>query len=51
MNLKCQLVEKTSQKGNNYQCVEIYITPNYKKTVFLDSAEIELIKLANVVNK
>lgn len=46
MNLKCQLVEKTSQKGNKYICVEIYITENYKKVVFLEQSEIELIKLS-----
>lgn len=47
MNLKCQIVEKTSQKGNKYLCLEIYLTPDYKKVVFLDTAEIELVKLAN----
>lgn len=45
MNVKCQLVEKVSQKGNKYLCLEISLTDNYKKTVFLDNAEIELIKL------
>lgn len=43
--MKCQLVEKTSSKGNKYLCLEVYLTPDYKKVVFLDSAEIELIKL------
>lgn len=50
MNLQCQIVEKTSQKGNKYICLEIYITKEYKKVVFLDSAEVELIKLANSKN-
>lgn len=45
-NLKCQIVEKTSQKGNKYTCLEIYLTDNYKKIVFLDSAEIELLKVS-----
>lgn len=45
MNVKCQLVEKVSQKGNKYLCLEITLTDNYKKTVFLDNAEIELLKL------
>lgn len=47
MNLSCQLVEKTSKKGTKYLALEIMITKDYKKVVFLDSAEIELIKLAN----
>lgn len=46
MNLKCQVVEKVSQKGNKYICLEIFITEDYKKVVYLDSAEIELIKLS-----
>ena len=45
MNVKCQLVEKISQKGNNYICLEISLTDNYKKIVFLDNAEIELLKI------
>lgn len=45
MNVKCQLVEKISQKGNKYFCLEISLTDNYKKIVFLDNAEIELIKI------
>lgn len=45
MNIKCQLVEKVSQKGNKYLCLEIFLTDSYKKVVFLDTAEVELIKL------
>lgn len=46
--MKVDLVEKTSQKGNKYVCLEISLTPTYKKTVFLEQAEIELIRaLAN----
>lgn len=47
MNLKCQIVEKVSAKGNKYIALEVYLTPDYKKVVFLDQAEIELIKLSN----
>lgn len=46
MKLQALLVEKTSSKGNKYICLEIPITDNYKKVVFLDSSEIELIKLS-----
>lgn len=45
MNVKCQLVEKTSQKGNKYICLEIHLSDSYKKIVFLDNAEIELLKI------
>lgn len=45
--IKCNLVEKVSKSGNNYLCLEIYLTDTYKKVVFLDKAEIELLKLSN----
>ena len=45
MNVKCQLVEKTSQKGNKYLCLEISLSDTYKKIVFLDNAEVELLKV------
>lgn len=46
IEVKGLLQEKTSAKGNNYYCIELWITPTYKKVVFLDNAEVELIKLA-----
>lgn len=45
--IKCNLVEKVSKSGNNYICLEIFLTETYKKIVFLDKAEIELLKLSN----
>lgn len=45
--MKCELVEKTSKSGNKYIALEVSLTPTYKKTIFLEKAEIELIK-ANV---
>lgn len=45
MDIKCQLVERVSQKGNKYLRLEISLSENYKKIVFLDNAEVELIKL------
>lgn len=45
MNLKAVLVEKISKKGNPYIAVEVTITENIKKLVFLTQAEIELLKL------
>ena len=46
--IKCNLVDKVSKKGNNYLCLEIWLTESYKKIVFLDKAEIELLKLSNI---
>lgn len=47
MEVKATLVEKTSKKGNTYQAIEIQLTPNYKKIVFLESAELEILKMQN----
>lgn len=44
--IKCNLVQKVSKQGNNYICLEICLTDTYKKIVFLDQAEIELLKLS-----
>lgn len=45
MKLNAVLVEKTSKAGNAYVCIEVYLTDKVKKTVFLEEAEVELIKL------
>ena len=47
MNLKAILVEKTSKNGSTYIAVELYLTENVKKLVFLNETELELIKLAS----
>lgn len=47
MNVKAILVERTSKKGNTYTCIEVYITPTIKKMVFLNQAELELLRLSN----
>lgn len=46
MNVKAILVEKVSKKGNKYVAIEVYVTENIKKLVFLTDAELELIKLS-----
>ena len=46
MKLNAVLVEKVSKKGTPYLCVEISITDKIKKVVFLDEAELELIRLS-----
>ena len=39
------LHEKTSKNGNTYIALDINLTPNYVKTIFLDPADIEVVKL------
>lgn len=46
MDVKAKLVEKVSKKGNSYVCIEVYITSNIKKLVFLTDAEVELLRLS-----
>ncbi len=43
--LNATLTEKTSKKGTTYTCIEIELTPTLKKKVFLDQAEVEVVKL------
>ena len=45
--LKATLVKKTSKKGNDYECLMIELTPTYKKVVFLEDAELELLKFCD----
>ena len=35
----------SNKTGREYVCVDVYITDTYKKRIFLDAAEIELVKL------
>lgn len=51
MPLDCKLVNRTNKEGLQYQCIEIYLTENYKKVVFLDNAEKELILLSHRSSK
>lgn len=46
--IKCSLEERTSKKGNTYKVIVIKLTPTYEKLVFLDSAELELLKIKGV---
>ena len=34
MDVKATLVTKTSKNGNEYKCIELQLTPTYKKVVF-----------------
>lgn len=51
MDVKAQLVDKISKDGNKYQAIVIKITPTYEKMVFLEKAEVELLKVSNMLNK
>lgn len=45
INVPCTLEERVSKSGNNYLVLIIRLTNNYEKRVFLEPAEIELLKL------
>lgn len=45
MEIKCTLEEKTSKAGNPYTVLVVHLTDTCKKYVFLDPAEIELLKM------
>lgn len=45
MDLKATLKEATSKSGNTYQYVSIMLTDTLEKKVFLDQAELELLKM------
>lgn len=46
INLNAKLEQRTSAKsGQPYWCVSIQLTPDTEKLVFLEPAELELVKL------
>lgn len=44
MTIRCEVKEATSKNGNVYKYLAIYIG-SYEKKVFLEQAELELLKL------
>lgn len=51
MNIKAELVQRLSKNGNPYTAIEISITDKIKKLVFLNQAELELLKITTNSNK
>ena len=45
MDVKAKIVSKMSKSGKPYMAVEIYLTNDCVKTIFLEPAEQSLIKL------
>lgn len=43
--MKVEIVERTSKSGSKYTCLAVELVPGYVKYVFLDKAEVQLIKL------
>ena len=43
-DLKATLLLKKSKNGKDYLCIDIVVTDDYTKSVFLDTAEQALIK-------
>lgn len=50
MEVRATLEEKISKNGNPYTAVVIHLTDTCKKTVFLEAAEIELLKMKKDTN-
>lgn len=48
VRVNATLETRTSKKGSTYQVLVIKLTDSYEKLVFLDKAEIELLKNKNV---
>ena len=48
---KATLETRTSKKGNEYEVLVIKLTDRLEKLVFLEQAEIELLKLSSEDNK
>lgn len=45
MDIPAKLVKKVSKKtGSEYVCIELTLASNYKKTIFLDAAEMALLQ-------
>lgn len=44
---KATLETRTSKKGNEYEVLVIKLTDKLEKLVFLEQAELELLKLSN----
>lgn len=44
---KATLETRTSKKGSQYEVLVIKITDNIEKLIFLEPAELELLKLSN----
>lgn len=44
---KCTLEERVSKKGSTYEVLVIKLTDKLEKLVFLDQAELELLKMSN----
>lgn len=50
MNIEAKLEERISKEGNPYFCIVIKLTENAEKIVFLNSVELELLRLTHSNN-
>ena len=51
MDVKATLETRQSKAGNTYDVIVIKLTDSYEKLVFLDKAELELLKQQNTKSK
>jgi hypothetical protein len=50
MTIPATLEQRKSKAGNNYHCVVIKITESVEKLVFLEAAELELLRISHGKN-
>lgn len=49
-DFKVTLETRTSKEGNKYQVLVLKLSDDYEKLIFLDRAEIELLKMKKKIN-
>jgi len=49
-NLDCRVEKKVSKSGNEYYALVINITDTYEKVVFLDTRDVEILRLSNIID-
>ena len=51
MNLSCSLKEGISKSNKKYYYLSIFLTPTLEKKVFLEDAELELLKMQGLIGE
>lgn len=50
IKLNCTLEEQISKKGTKYTCLTVKLTPTLEKKIFLDPAEVEVVRLYSQIS-
>lgn len=49
MNMSCSLKEGISKSGKKYYYLSVLLTPTLEKKIFLEDAELELLKMQGLI--